>query len=484
MLLQYVTVLQGTLAPSLLVMALGALLTVGEGRDKPRSAHWRTIGLLVGLVGAIVFAALRASAVITQRTVVNFPTLIACVILDVLVFAVAIVARRIVTRWEAGHDAEHIGNGVAGADANANAASNAESVARRRRLALDIANGIAALAIAATTFRALPDVILRLTIFVEPGDPVFTSEMLLRALGFLLGAATAAVAALIFRALRPARLSGHRGAQGAFQCAALLLIALIFVQHATDLAQILQSKRLVVFGMHAFLALVWFINHQRWMVIAQAVAFAIPALASVVIGFRSGRGISRSGSSVAARGRGTGDGSGADAESQPNQAQERRLRAFRRRAKAAGVWSLVAVIGITVALTYGVAQTQKVVVLSPPESYSLKDGVATIPFSQVEDGHLHRFEYQTQDGTTMRFIIIKKNGGAYGIGLDACENCGDAGYYEKDGKIICKKCDVAINLATIGFKGGCNPVPLPYKTGQGSITIQAADLDALSAHFQ
>ena len=84
----------------------------------------------------------------------------------------------------------------------------------------------------------------------------------------------------------------------------------------------------------------------------------------------------------------------------------------------------------------------------------------------------------------MRFIIIRKNGGAYGIGLDACENCGDAGYYEKDGKIICKKCEVAINLATIGFKGGCNPIPFPYKTGHGKITIQTTDLDVLSAHFQ
>ena len=91
---------------------------------------------------------------------------------------------------------------------------------------------------------------------------------------------------------------------------------------------------------------------------------------------------------------------------------------------------------------------------------------------------------EAKDGTVMRFIIIKKNGGAYGIGLDACENCGDAGYYEKDGKIICKKCEVAINLATIGFKGGCNPIPFPYKTGHGKITIQTTDLDALSAHFQ
>ena len=49
---------------------------------------------------------------------------------------------------------------------------------------------------------------------------------------------------------------------------------------------------------------------------------------------------------------------------------------------------------------------------------------------------------------------------------------------------ICKKCEVAINLATIGFKGGCNPIPFPYKTGHGKITIQTTDLDALSAHFQ
>ena len=118
------------------------------------------------------------------------------------------------------------------------------------------------------------------------------------------------------------------------------------------------------------------------------------------------------------------------------------------------------------------------------EAYSLKDGVATIPFTpRSTDGHLHRFESRP-DGTVMRFIIIRKNGGAYGIGLDACENCGDAGYYEKDGKIICKKCEVAINLATIGFKGGCNPIPFPYKTGHGKITIQTTDLDALSAHFR
>ena len=148
------------------------MLTVGEGRDKPLSAYWRLAGFVVGFAGAVVFAALRATAVITQRTFVNYPTLWCCVILDVAVFVIVLFARRITADWH------------------------------NHRALLDIANLVAALAIAATTFRALPDVILRLTIFVEPGDPIFTSDMLLRALGFALGAAVAIIAALIFRTMR------------------------------------------------------------------------------------------------------------------------------------------------------------------------------------------------------------------------------------------------------------------------------------------
>ena len=74
---------------------------------------------------------------------------------DVAVYVVVLFARRITTNW---HD---------------------------HRALLDIANAIGAFAIAATTFRALPDVVLRLTIFVEQGAPLFTSDMLLRALGFV-----------------------------------------------------------------------------------------------------------------------------------------------------------------------------------------------------------------------------------------------------------------------------------------------------------
>ena len=421
MLEQFVAVMPGTLAPALLVMSLSVMLTVGEGRDKPISSHWRLIGLIVGLIAAIVFAGLRASAVINQRTFVNYPVLWCAIIADILTIVVVVFARRITTNWQ------------------------------QHKVFMHIANAVAAIDIALTLFYALPDVILQLTIWVEPGETAFTSAMLLRALGFLLGVAMSIIVAAIFRTMRTTAV------RWAFTVAVAAMMVILLIQHFTGLAQILQARG---FPMNhtMFVALAWSINQNSTMIMAQALVFLIPAVASIVAGFRMK----------------THDVPGA------NEATLRRHKVFRRHAIAAAVWSLIAAIGVTATLTVGVAATHQTITLSPPEAYSLKDGVATIPFSQVEDGHLHRFEYKAKDGTVMRFIIIRKNGGAYGIGLDACENCGDAGYYEKDGKIICKKCEVAINLATIG----CNPIPFPYKTGHGKITIQTTDLDALSAHFR
>lgn len=423
MLEQFVTVLPGTLGPALLVMALSVLLTVGEGRDKPFSSSWRLVGLGAGVLAAIVFAALRATAVINRRTMVNYPTLIACVLADLALIWVVLDAGRITRDWHG------------------------------RKAALNLANGLSAIAVALCVFRALPDVILQLTAFVEPDSPVFTSDMLLRALGFVLAIATAVIVAAIFRSM-------HRTcSRKAFSLAALLVVLVTLVQHGTGLLALLQNTGEFILHGLPFRIMALLYNANLTLVIVQAWVFIIPAVACLVAGFRMPQ-----------------DGR--------NAAVKRQHKAFRRRALASAGWSLVAMIIVTLTLTVGTAQAHKVPVLSPPETYSLAGGKATIKFSQVSDGHLHRFQYKAKDGTVMRFIIIKKNGAAYGIGLDACENCGDAGYYEKDGKIICKKCDVAINLATIGFKGGCNPIPLPYTTGQGSILIQTADLDAMSAHFK
>ena len=123
--------------------------------------------------------------------------------------------------------------------------------------------------------------------------------------------------------------------------------------------------------------------------------------------------------------------------------------------------------------------------LSPTEECELRDGACYIPFEQVDDGSLHRFAYTTDSGTAVRFIIIKKpNSQAYGIGLDACDICGETGYYEKNGQVVCNLCDVVMNINTIGFKGGCNPIVIPYDIHDGNIVVPVDGLVEYESEFK
>ena len=105
------------------------------------------------------------------------------------------------------------------------------------------------------------------------------------------------------------------------------------------------------------------------------------------------------------------------------------------------------------------------------------DGFVDVDLSVVNDGHLHRFVYQTASGQMVRYIVILKGGNSYGVGLDACEICGPTGYYEKDGQVICRLCDVMMNKATIGTKGGCNPIPIEYSVADGKLRVPQDALD-------
>ena len=79
---------------------------------------------------------------------------------------------------------------------------------------------------------------------------------------------------------------------------------------------------------------------------------------------------------------------------------------------------------------------------------------------------------------------MQKGGSAFGVGLDACDVCGATGYYERDGQIVCRLCDVVMNKATIGLPGGCNPIPVEYHVQNGAVQISADALEAARIHFR
>ena len=160
-----------------------------------------------------------------------------------------------------------------------------------------------------------------------------------------------------------------------------------------------------------------------------------------------------------------------------NNAERRKIIAKWRSRKR---WSITIVITLAFSvLTLTVINTyaNQVIELSPIEDTDYDDENVYVPVTMVADGHLHRFGYTTESGVTIRFIVIKKtNSSSFGIGLDACDICGETGYYEKDGQVVCNKCDVVMNINTIGFKGGCNPIIIDYTYDGDMITVPIAGL--------
>lgn len=167
-----------------------------------------------------------------------------------------------------------------------------------------------------------------------------------------------------------------------------------------------------------------------------------------------------------------------------NPAQMRLYRADRiSRRKFMGVSAIGAAVFVA-ALTEGKKRADYVPELSAIEPSEVSGNDVLVSRELVSDGHLHRFAYQASDGTEVRFLVIKKNETAFGTGLDACEICGDAGYYEDDGKVICRRCNVMMNIQTIGFGGGCNPIPIAYTADAQSLKFSAEELESHVSVFR
>ena len=146
--------------------------------------------------------------------------------------------------------------------------------------------------------------------------------------------------------------------------------------------------------------------------------------------------------------------------------------------------SLASLILGLVLMTVGVHFDNKKVELSPPVAAAATEGLIRLPLTTVGDGTLHRFVYTSRKGVDIRYIVIKKSETAYGVGLDACDVCGSGGgYYERKGQVICILCDVVMNKSTIGFPGGCNPVPLAFKIEDGQLVINIEDLESEESRF-
>ncbi|MDR2564620.1 MAG: DUF2318 domain-containing protein [Bifidobacteriaceae bacterium] len=444
-----VVAVTGGLAPAILLIAVIAVggRCLGLGRKA-----WRLVagGVAAGTAGGAALAVIREVTGMAGREVISIATL------SLLLAAMAALAvaswlpRRRAPRERADGPS---GEGRAPQGANATPTPLAPDLGGAWTDWVAWAWAGAAGAVAALTlFRAVPPVLLQWSSFVVPGTSAASTDSLMRILGFVLGA-TLAVLVGVFVARASDGVSRAVGRVG--------LTAAVAVGGAGNLIglmQLLVARRWIELPRPVFKALSWGINHGSVILAGLAVAALIPPLAMLRANRRPPTG-------------------------GPNPAVDRLAKARARRRIHYGLASAASYLAIGWVVTFGVAIDQREPQLSPPEQFDVAGALAVIDLDAIDDGHLHRFAYTTSTGVEVRFIVVKKNGVAYGVGLDACEVCGPTGYYEKDGKIICRLCDVIMNIATIGFKGGCNPIPLDYELDGGQLTVALADLEAAADVF-
>ncbi|MCR4751865.1 MAG: Fe-S-containing protein [Eubacterium sp.] len=294
-------------------------------------------------------------------------------------------------------------------------------------------------------FYSLPDVIAFPYTIMLSGESFFSTGFLYRVIGIALGAALVIVTALAaYFVCRRIRIR----ATGVLLKIALLIVA---AQQVTKILQTLLTRRYIS-GKALFQLIKFTSNHANLFVLGVILAvFFMP----VILWIRSFH----------------------VNEPYSNPAEHRKIRANWRSIRRWSTALLVCLVLAFINMTAVKAWESRPVELSPTEECEQRGDAMYVSFAQVEDGHLHRFAYTSENGVAIRFIIIKKpNSSAYGVGLDACDICGETGYYERGDQVVCNRCDVVMNVNTIGFKGGCNPKVIDYSVEDGYIIVPTATL--------
>jgi FTR1 family protein len=157
--------------------------------------------------------------------------------------------------------------------------------------------------------------------------------------------------------------------------------------------------------------------------------------------------------------------------------EARLARAERQREASRRRWTglvAVAVVGLLATAFVSGARTPA---RAPAQPLTIENGVVQTDAAPLADNRLHFYETTTSVGA-VRFFAVKV-GDRIQVCFDACEICGDKGYYEQGSAVICRNCTSPIARSTLGRPGGCNPIPLPHQDLPGKIVIRVPDLEAV-----
>ena len=163
--------------------------------------------------------------------------------------------------------------------------------------------------------------------------------------------------------------------------------------------------------------------------------------------------------------------------------EARLARATAQREQARRRWSGLVGLAVVALLSTAFVQQSKQPERAPAQALVLTDEGAELDTAPLSDGRVHFYEVPVA-GVTVRFFAVQV-GDEVKTCVDACEICGDKGYYESGSTLICRNCSAPMVRSSLGRAGGCNPIPLPHHALDGTgIAVRAADLEAAIPHLK
>jgi uncharacterized membrane protein len=293
-----------------------------------------------------------------------------------------------------------------------------------------------------------PNILLYPFEFAVGMDNIFNTEFLFKVIGYSVALLLAALAGVVIY-----KTAAYAGGW-LLIAATLVSIFILDMKIALTIVQILLGRNMIPRYKLLTQSVIWTLTHVNFFLYAMiAVAAATAALQYIRV------------KSVKPAGE--------------NPALVRRAKYAARKQVRVCVTAVLTVVISLLVVSVGATYSNRRVELSPPIELPAQGDRIVIPLETVNDGNLHRFVHKVESPyqpIDVRYIVIKKNDTAYGVGLDACDVCGPTGYYERKGQVVCILCDVVMNKGTIGLPGGCNPVPLKFEITEGNLVIMTEDL--------
>lgn len=114
-----------------------------------------------------------------------------------------------------------------------------------------------------------------------------------------------------------------------------------------------------------------------------------------------------------------------------------------------------------------------------PKPVVAERGIIVIPLKDpsmdLMDGRLYKFSFM-YESDEIKMLVIRKSDNSLAVCLDACEICPPVGYGQREDHVVCIYCNTPIAIDSLGWPGGCNPIPLEADIDERYIRIEVSEI--------